>query len=582
MKDNEISESLFEKADDGDKEALKEVIAYYKSIDDEENAIFYQMKLNELSDAVQENKIKDNTFKYDYQEELDAYLNGEYDHLTITELRANEKKNPYYYHILATKYYDKDQYIEAFEYCQKELKLLESAKNLDKDSLFNCLYFATKCIKEAPVSDVIETDHYEDYIFIYASNALEIDIDNKKLITYIPYLYSVIAFCYEEAVGCDKDLEKAAYFQTLADSFTIAGSLKRSVIYHNQKQYVEEEEWLEKAVVASKDDNYQKLAGNEAIYHHALKLKLALIKDEEIDILEYKDVINKCRACFNNEELAKLDVLLAKKDTNKCFDSICAYISNKDYLKAQELIQILPSTNDYLKDGRNQEMVTFVTSIMDEDDDLRIKEALKMQNIASNESIKELAINHLFNAIKCNLKLNEENKKALFKMIEKDLSNHDYYSFIKNYCLSINANELSTNTLNEIAREVFKYDKNNFDEWAKEVASYNSAIKEATKIIKNENKTIINNKSSNMQLDKDLVSNKLSSGLKDFYQNYVYKAFDSVTKIIMLLGLLICAYFMIELILYIQLLVLARIVFFITLCSNICSLYLGYFRLMFI
>ena len=225
---------MLEKADDGDKEALKEVIAYYKSIDDEENAVFYQMKLNELSDAVQENKIKDNTFKYDYQEELDAYLNGEYDNLIISELRANKEHNPYFFILLAKKYYDAKQYIEAAEYYDKSLKLLENANHksndeiiktisLEADALHDVLFFAYPQTEE-------EIDFYGKKLITICNNGIEIEHISKDNESEKCICYNHLDYCYRRGYGCQRDIDKANEYRKLSSRFVISCALEESVI----------------------------------------------------------------------------------------------------------------------------------------------------------------------------------------------------------------------------------------------------------------------------------------------------------------------------------------------------------------
>lgn len=288
----ETIEKLLKKSQDGDKEALKQVIEYYKNNDDEEMADYFESKLKEIleleaakedgathEDTVEEDDagIKEATSSEseDIKEEVkekdnepeeetkDVEVEPEvsdnkpqneakfvsYDKLSIAELKEKvDNGDPMACETLAQKYLFNGQ-------TKKAIELFNSAIDIFKDecencterellSFFNCYYGLSICYQND-----------QDLAFLYLQNAAEVPC-TEKFKTFVYFNLAMKCKNYKnDRQAYEKYLSKAAKLDKLF-------CLKAAICYQTENNKIDYEDFLERA------KKMEAIEDNAGLYNH--------------------------------------------------------------------------------------------------------------------------------------------------------------------------------------------------------------------------------------------------------------------------------------------------------------------------
>ena len=329
-------EELLKKAQDGDIEALKEVIEYYKNDGDEEMIDFFEGKLKELLDSEttgqvpteEESKETDEKMQSDSevdgtkieQEPANNNTKGDvfsYADLNIVELKEKAEDNdPEAYCELASRYYKDNQ-------ISKTIDLLNSAIEILKENFENCTENDLECLYCCYnlKSFCYEKDTEERFLAL--QNAAEVPCNEKnKGTTYLRLALFYITY----------KNDRKAYEKYLARAATVSKycCLKVAALYLDEGNNVDYEYWLEKA---------EKMKSNGEYEEQALSTIIEFKKKYHNDKLNQNDYVKILLDCYDNH-ISNLFYYFSKKEVenivNKISD-ICSQYDENEELKKDNL-----------------------------------------------------------------------------------------------------------------------------------------------------------------------------------------------------------------------------------------------------
>lgn len=578
---NELKiEELLEKAKINDIEALKTLKNYYEEIGDDDNILFYQEKIDSLikkdSDFTSPARL-DEQCDFDYYNEYQKFIDGDYDSLSFSILKTNKENNPYYYEVLAKRYYKGEQFVDSVEYYEKEIKLLEKSKKINNTSLFLALYGIIDALfelineNESNVT-LLRNGKYREKYFNYINNALEIDSNDAEVISKKPKLYFYIFECYKNGNGCVQDFEKAKKYDDICSSYNIHGCLKQSVIAHKKRKFVDEDEWLEKAVELNKNINELGffINGNSEEYQRILDLKILLKdkKENEINIDNFPNKTKQNEDCFTIEEVQTITKLKIFKSTIKCFINCCLNIEKENFNSASLFYKKSIIAHDFKDKTEYQDIAVFLSLIIEgKDKDTIIEYALKFYYAPEYIFVpyfKDFLYKIICETLNNKEDLSVENKKRLLSFtIEHCLKEEKLDAFtLKNSKIVIfpkkffyddvlldgyfeveNFVELDDKEIETIVDLFFLYDKNDFDyliqELGEEVPLVLEKAKKYDALKNNEQNQFVETINNNETIEKSCESNKIKNDESTYctYQNP--QKVKNVKIVILLLALAI-------------------------------------------
>ncbi len=311
-------EELLQKAQNGDEEALKEVIEYYKNDGDEEMVAYFEEKLKKVletkpteTEVVTDNKVNDDNVK-----KADTISKGNdivYENLSVSELKEKINNDPKACKELGERYFKSNQKDKAIELFNSAIEMIkENSEDCDEgdlECLFYCYDDLGRCCEKGT----------EDK-FLNLQNAVEVPCDESlKAIAY----YNLHCM-YETYKKDSKTGEK--YFIKAAEA-SRPFCLLLAVTYQEKENVVDYKYWLEKA---------KNMEPNNVFAHKYIPLIIEFKEKNEKGEMGRADYINFVYNCFS-EEIVSFYLSSSEKSaivTN--FSLTCQ--ENKDLLSNNDLI----------------------------------------------------------------------------------------------------------------------------------------------------------------------------------------------------------------------------------------------------
>ena len=284
MSEEEL-ETLKERAENGDTEAIKKLVNYYNSVGNTNEAeVWKELLDSSIQDDAEENdddiiyneNTQNNMSEEDILKESKKYNAGEYKKYSFLKLDEMLSINPYANFEYGDRYENEQNLEKAIFYYEKGIQLLETYNSNDRDIQLDIQWrwvdIARKYKGLMGKSEESARKLYNAY-----QNVLEVAVDDVFKIE----AYQGLSQCCEKGIGVIKNLDAADGYIKKAHSLYVEGCLIEARLSIQRKDNIEMQKWLEKAQMV-KVLGYGKYE-NDEYFNEILNIKLWLCNIKKLD-----------------------------------------------------------------------------------------------------------------------------------------------------------------------------------------------------------------------------------------------------------------------------------------------------------
>lgn len=329
----EDANKLMAKANNGDQDAIKKLVQYFKNLGDEENAEYYESLLDTKTSINVEKKVEQNTKEIgesisNQKQNIETAIDGSktvydildtYESYSIKELKDKESKDAFACFELSDIYFKAKNYSQGAAYCKKTIELLEIKSELCKtEKELACFAYTNLGCSLF----LLENSHANKEYLLNLQNATEIPCDEK----YKHKAYEVLSCIYKGGLGVPIDDKKGDEYLIKANSYSKEGCLKIAIKYYANNNLIDYQYWLESAISFKPKES-------EHYLQHLIEMKLAIctnnatinnIVDGTSELVTHQQYAK----CLSSKEIEIIDKTLA----NECQKSDLVKNKNNDIL----------------------------------------------------------------------------------------------------------------------------------------------------------------------------------------------------------------------------------------------------------
>lgn len=336
MSEEEL-ENLKEQAENGDESAIEELVDYYDSIGDTNEAELWK-ELLEYDDETDDEEESNNEDEFIYEGEIQnkmddktllaerkKYECGEYEQYSFIKLDELVSINPYANFEYGNRYKKEGNLEESVSYYKKGVKLLEGYNSNDSDIQSDIEW---QWAQIARTSDKLidENESFAREAFDAYQNLLE--VTNEDALKVEAYL--CMSDYLENGIGVCADSDKAVEYTKKAHSLYVEGCLIEALQSGLKKENIQTQKWLEKAQIVNML-GYGKFE-NDEYFRDVLNIKLWVndkckIDGQKVEITP-ENILSICSTENQNSHhvitnfLLPVEIQTLKQKTNELISEI--------------------------------------------------------------------------------------------------------------------------------------------------------------------------------------------------------------------------------------------------------------------
>ncbi len=350
MSEEEL-ENLKEKAENGDESAIEELVDYYDSIGDTNEAELWKELLTNFSKESKKNANNDEKeIIYDGEDqklmdwetlytECHKYHTDVYEQYSFMKLDELIETNPYANFEYGKRYIEENNFEGLIYYFKKGVELLEKY-NSNNQIIQLDLQMGWLTIARASYALFEKNESYDNYA-AEAYNAYQnvIEMSSKDVYKIEAYLY--LSLFLGKGVGVTQDIKKSKQYEEKGASLYVEGCLIQTTLSNDNIQI---QKWLEKAQTVT-ILGYDKYAEDE-YFRDVLNVKLWINEKNKIDGQKVEVTLAMISNIYSNEgksehhKMAKYftpsEKQILKQKTNDFLSELlktdCENIEEKDTL----------------------------------------------------------------------------------------------------------------------------------------------------------------------------------------------------------------------------------------------------------